>query len=275
MLLSYKKNKLGINLAIPLYMLVLTSCQVPKEEKIDHDYSYLDQPYQGHYKIGKPYKIKGKWYYPEVNEMYSEIGEASWYGGSFHGEKTANGDIYNSKSLTAAHRTLPLPSMVRVTNLENGHSVIVMVNDRGPFAKNRIIDVSERTADLLEFKNKGIAQVKIEYLPKQTKELREHFAMKTPCDKKVDTVQKAENDIQDNDSKLYIQIGAYKNKETANKQASIYANFGDVKVTKITRNNVPLYRVRIGPIDKLSDAKEIIGRVKSASNANIMLTNES
>lgn len=105
----------------------------------------------GIYKVGNPYKIMGKWYYPQEDYDYSEVGTASWYGKDFHAKRTANGEKYDMYSLTAAHRTLPLPSIVKVTNLENGRSLVLRVNDRGPYAKNRIIDVSKRASQLLGF----------------------------------------------------------------------------------------------------------------------------
>ena len=92
----------------------------------------------GNYKIGKPYQIKGVWYYPKVDYQHNETGIASWYGPGFHGKKTANGEIYDQNALTAAHRTLPMPSLVQVTNLENGRSLRLTVNDRGPFAHGRL-----------------------------------------------------------------------------------------------------------------------------------------
>ena len=118
----------------------------------------------GYYKVGSPYKIDGKKYTPKVNENYKETGLASWYGSDFHNKKTANGEVFDKNKITAAHKTLPLPSIVRVTNLENGKSIKVRVNDRGPFVGNRIIDLSEKTASKLGIKEKGVARVKVEYL---------------------------------------------------------------------------------------------------------------
>jgi len=127
--------------------------------------------YVGQYKVGNPYKIEDTFYYPQEYDDYEEVGISSWYGDDFHGKKTSNGEIYNSGALTAAHQTLPLPSIVRVTNLENQKSVLVRVNDRGPFAKSRIIDVSEKAAEMLGFHDKGTTTVKVEFLPKETEEL--------------------------------------------------------------------------------------------------------
>ncbi len=118
----------------------------------------------GRYHVGKPYVIAGVTYYPEENPNYRASGIASWYGDAFHGRLTSNGEIFDMRSITAAHPTLPLPSYVRVTNLSNGRSLIVRVNDRGPFHANRVIDVSVRAADLLGFKHQGTARVRVEYV---------------------------------------------------------------------------------------------------------------
>lgn len=134
--------------------------------------------YKGYFKIGEPYEIFGVSYFPQNYASFEESGTASWYGDDFHGKLTANGEIYNMDEMTAAHRTLPLPSMVRVTNLRNGKSVIVRVNDRGPFAKNRIIDVSEKAAIALEFKDRGTTEVKIELLRNDTDELLQRLKIK-------------------------------------------------------------------------------------------------
>lgn len=129
----------------------------------------------GKYKIGTPYQIDGVWYTPREDYAYVEEGTASWYGPDFHGKDTANGETYDMQSLTAAHRTLPMPSVVRVTNLENGRSAILRVNDRGPFAQNRILDVSKRAAETLGFLDKGTARVRVEILAEESVALKEHM----------------------------------------------------------------------------------------------------
>ena len=126
----------------------------------------------GVYKVGNPYKILGRWYYPKEDYKYKEVGTASWYGPDFHAKRTANGEKYDMHALTAAHRTLPLPSIVRVTNLENGRSLLVRVNDRGPYARNRIIDISKKGAQLLGFLEQGTAKVRVEVLEKESKNLK-------------------------------------------------------------------------------------------------------
>ncbi|MBU0858695.1 MAG: septal ring lytic transglycosylase RlpA family protein [Alphaproteobacteria bacterium] len=125
----------------------------------------------GNFKIGKPYKVDGKWYYPKEQYEMTETGIASWYGPGFQGKKTASGETFDTGELTAAHRTLQMPSLVRVTNLDNGKSVIVRVNDRGPFKRGRVIDVSQKAAELLGFKNNGTAKVKLEVLKEESMRL--------------------------------------------------------------------------------------------------------
>lgn len=114
--------------------------------------------------VGKPYVVKGQTFVPRVDTAYNKVGYASWYGSAFHGRYTSNGEIYDRFALTAAHPTLPLPSYARVTNLDNGSSVIVRINDRGPFERGRIIDLSSKTADLLDMKGHGTAKVRVQYV---------------------------------------------------------------------------------------------------------------
>lgn len=118
----------------------------------------------GVYRVGKPYTVAGRVYVPEENVNYSAIGLASWYGDDFHGRYTANGEIFDMASISAAHPTLPLPSYVRVTNLANNRSIVVRVNDRGPYVGDRVIDVSVKTAELLGFYGHGVARVKVDYV---------------------------------------------------------------------------------------------------------------
>ena len=118
----------------------------------------------GRRQIGKPYKIKGKWYTPKEEFGYDRKGQASWYGPNFHGRLTANGEVYDQFALTAAHPTFPLPSYARVTNLANGSSIVVRVNDRGPYHPGRIIDLSAKASELLDYQRKGVAQVRVQYI---------------------------------------------------------------------------------------------------------------
>jgi rare lipoprotein A len=121
-------------------------------------------PNAGIYKIGEPYQEDGVWYTPHEQPEYDETGIASWYGPNFYGQRTANGEVFDASALTAAHPTLPMPVNVRVTNLDNGRALVLRVNDRGPFARGRIIDVSERAAKMLGFYGQGTAHVRVTYL---------------------------------------------------------------------------------------------------------------
>ncbi|MGH7094755.1 MAG: septal ring lytic transglycosylase RlpA family protein [Stellaceae bacterium] len=120
------------------------------------------------FKIGAPYEVKGVWYTPRADYAYDKTGTASWYGKQFQGRYTANGEVFDINRLSAAHTTLPLPSIVEVTNLRNGRSLQLRVNDRGPFADGRIIDVSRRAAQLLGFENAGVAPVHVRILPRRS-----------------------------------------------------------------------------------------------------------
>ena len=118
----------------------------------------------GRYMVGDPYVVKGKTYVPKEDFSYNKVGVASWYGSAFHGRLTANGEVYDLDHLSAAHPTFPLPSYARVTNVENGSSIIVRVNDRGPFHPGRLIDVSSKTADMLDLKHSGTGKVRVQYV---------------------------------------------------------------------------------------------------------------
>ena len=147
--------------AVAAFAVLAAACTTTKEVP-NTTVSVL--PNAGVYKVGNPYEADGIWYYPREQPDYDETGIASWYGAQFHGKRTSNGEIFDSNALTAAHRTLPMPVNVRVTNLDNGRSLVVRVNDRGPFARGRIIDVSKHAAELLGFYTTGTAKVRVTYL---------------------------------------------------------------------------------------------------------------
>jgi rare lipoprotein A len=149
---------------IALACLALAHCSWPKYGPRVVDEGEPIPKGGGSYKVGQPYSINGRTYAPHENPSYRGEGVASWYGRDFHGRLTANGEVYDMHSISAAHTTMPLPSYARVTNLENGRSIVVRVNDRGPYVRNRIIDVSIGTAKALEFYGKGIARVRVEYV---------------------------------------------------------------------------------------------------------------
>lgn len=123
------------------------------------------------YKVGKPYQVAGVWYYPQEDFNYDETGIASWYGPDFHAKLTANGEVFDQNAVTAAHKTLQMPSIARITNLENGRSIIVRINDRGPFVNGRILDLSRRSAQLLGMEGKGTAKVRVQVMNEESRAL--------------------------------------------------------------------------------------------------------
>ena len=147
-------------------LLLLAGCasSPPHAVAPPEDHTVRVPPNAGVYKVGDPYQIDNIWYYPHEQPDYDETGIASWYGPDFYGKYTANGELYDGNALTAAHRTLPMPVNVRVTNLENGKSIIVRVNDRGPYARGRIIDLSRHAAELLDVVRSGTARVRVTYI---------------------------------------------------------------------------------------------------------------
>jgi rare lipoprotein A len=154
-------------LLIATLCLGLSACGSGNNERLGERVIALGQPVPkggGVYQIGKPYQISGQTYTPREEAGYDRVGNASWYGELFHGRRTANGEIYDMDRLSAAHPTLPLPVYARVTNLNNGRTIVVRINDRGPYARDRIIDLSRRSAELLAFRTNGTATVRVKYL---------------------------------------------------------------------------------------------------------------
>lgn len=144
----------------PIVVLALfaAGCETARPDGANH------QSARPHYKVGAPYQVAGRWYTPKVDKSYDEIGIASWYGDAFHGKLTANGEIFDKTRLSAAHKTLPMPILVEVENLENGRRAILRLNDRGPFVDDRLIDLSHAAADKLGFTQKGLARVRVRYV---------------------------------------------------------------------------------------------------------------
>ncbi|UNM05937.1 MAG: septal ring lytic transglycosylase RlpA family protein [Holosporaceae bacterium] len=181
------KNKSFKSIVILCALLVLASCTnrrkperllPPEPIVIDNDQvksSEKSLPFWAQtkgdavHKIGKPYKVNGVWYFPAENPKYDEIGVASVYTNSFHGKRTANGEVYSKDRLTACHKTLPLPSIVRMTNLENNKSTTVRINDRGPFVNDRLVDVSPAVAEILQFAPGSPVKVRVEILSNESK----------------------------------------------------------------------------------------------------------
>ncbi len=177
-----------INIIILVICALLSSC-VSYESEHNRD---LSKKTLGTYKIGNAYKINGKIYHPKKEINYDQEGLASWYGSEFHNRKTANGAIFSKNQLTAAHKTLPLPSVVEVTNLSNGRKIELVVNDRGPYgphADKRIIDLSERAAELLGMRKQGVGKVRVRYLHEHSETL---LAGNNPFNRSSEQVQVAQ-----------------------------------------------------------------------------------
>ncbi|MCF6196343.1 MAG: septal ring lytic transglycosylase RlpA family protein [Emcibacter sp.] len=222
------------------------------------------------YKVGKPYKVSGKIYRPAADPYYDKVGLASWYGSKFHGRKTANGDVFNMNSLTAAHTTLPMPSYVRVTNLENGRWLILLVNDRGPFVGDRLIDVSRRAAQLLGFEKKGVTRVRVQAvkgprgeLPTQIQARKEPLIQKNPVVEIVRIEPPKRADKIEGGKNIYVQIGAYADQKNAEKVVDSIHHISDTKIERVDINGQKLYRVRVGPQPTVELAEIILGRILS------------
>jgi rare lipoprotein A len=226
----------------------------------------------GIYKVGNPYKILGKWYYPKEDYSYSEVGMASWYGSDFHAKTTANGETYDMHSLTAAHRTLPLPSIVKVTNLENGRSLVLRVNDRGPYAKGRIIDVSKRASQLLGFHAQGTTKVRVEVMEKESKALKEALLGNNQAEKKAASkVQNAapvtdKNVIKQSYAKgsYFVQVGSFSKEQGAQDMAAQLTVDSNIYYVNVNGQNY--YRVRVGPFTSEAEAQTALSKVRSGGN---------
>lgn len=218
---------------------------------------------RGYYKVGKPYQIAGRWYHPRVDDSYDKIGIASWYGPQFHGKMTANGEVFDMNLLTAAHPTLPIPSLVRVTNLDNNKSVVVRVNDRGPYARDRIIDLSRRTADLLGFIHKGTARVRVTYIgradldPHHGTDGRGHqtagYAEQRPAAvAEAVSVRPASplaaGTTPATEERYVVVAGAFANQQNAEGVRAALAPLGDAKIVQTAhQSGSTLHRVEVGP----------------------------
>ncbi len=190
-----------------------------------------------------PYSVLGKTYYLLAqSDGYEEVGEASWYGRKFHGRRTANGEVYDMYKMTAAHKTLPIPSYVKVTNLDNQKSVVVRVNDRGPFHGNRIIDLSYAAAKRLDFHNQGVARVKVEDVTPTYDE-----PVVTQLPQPVIEVEPQAKEI--GIKQAYYQIGAFLQSDAANKLQNSIEQWLSYPVTVIQSATDQWYRVKVGPIN--------------------------
>lgn len=252
------------------------------------------------YKLGEPYEIDHVWYFPNYDANYDRTGVASWYGHPFHGRPTANGERYDMNDVTAAHPTLPLPSRVRVTNLENGRQLVLRVNDRGPFIDGRLIDVSRRAAQLLGFYRKGLAEVRVEYLgldhlepdvpwPADSPKARlangtpsatamahgvasSTAAVERPLAKPLGTEASNPAQAENRHSAagrsrsrgFLVEAAALDQRDDADRLSAVVRSLGTVAVEPERRGGRVVYAVRIGPVDSDDEAATILAQLNRA-----------
>jgi rare lipoprotein A len=273
-------------------------------EKLGERVIPLGQPVPkggGTYSLGAPYQVAGVWYRPRENPSYDQVGIASWYGELFQGRRTANGEIYDMDRLSAASPTLPLPVYARVTNLENRRSIIVRVNDRGPYSSDRIMDVSRRSAEALGFRERGTARVRVQYLGRaplngddsyERRYLasqgwahvasnraaparpREPVAVSsiggTPSLRwQASTRPQARFEPAPIQSAtraggVMIQAGSFRNEDNAERARSVLGAIAAVRVASIDGARGRLFRVRLGPFANEQDAAAALSRVIEA-----------
>lgn len=255
------------------------------------------------YKVGKPYKVNGVWYFPKEDYKYDEIGIASWYGPGFHEKTTANGEIFDMDLITAAHKTLPLPSVARVTNLENGRTVLVRINDRGPFVNERIIDLSKKAADLLGMLPRGTAKVRVELMPEESMSVAsvaQKAAYASSGEKEAPLVSKAgvvelSSDLSLSEMSgepdksghietykdqsapqeslfnggIYLQVGAFSKISNAKSLARTLSHLGTPEVVTFSLGNKTLYRVRFGPFNDITQANKLENAIVEAGHTDI------
>lgn len=241
--------------------------------------SEMAEPY-----AGPPYQVEGKWYVPTHEPTYNETGVASWYGPGFHKKSSASGETYDQTALTAAHPTLPIPSIVRVTNLENGKTVLVRLNDRGPFVDDRIIDLSRRAAETLDMTRKGTAKVRVEYVgpaPKAANTLPadpEFANINLPQQPVAQPAQPRLVSIQapvqlagpaapiaaaplTETRGFFVQAGSFADLANASAARNKLAGLGPVTLTTAQVNGTEFYRVMLGPWSSRAEAERMQGRV--------------
>ena len=216
-------------------------------------------------RTGAPYQANGQWFVPTAEPGYTESGSASWYGADFQGRPTASGELFDSEALTAAHPTLPIPSLVQVTNLENGREVIVRVNDRGPFHANRLIDVSRRTAEVLGFERQGQARVNVRYLGPAPRRVQADAspAMGAPPARVAvaeappvsPSAPVAVASTPRPEGAYFIQVGAFSNPANVERARTVLGQTGAVSVDLRQSNGAALQRVRVGSWQTRAEAE--------------------
>lgn len=242
----------------------------------------------GHYKLGKPYRIAGRWYRPAYDPAYDRIGTASWYGSDFQGLPTANGEVFDRRRITAAHPTLPLPSLVRVTNLENGRSLTLRVNDRGPFVGNRMIDLSQAAARNLGFEEAGLARVRVTFLkladatgtpPQPTVAAR---TPEPPPSRAVPPRVVAAAPVRLAAAPAappafcsgpqFVQVGAFAEADTMRTAMATVGALRPVRVEPAFVGRQALARVRLGPFEDAAEASALLRQVQARGYPGAFLT---
>lgn len=234
------------------------------------------------YKVGRPYVIAGKRHYPSERFVHTETGRASWYGPGFHGKRTANGERFDQRAMTAAHRTLQMPSIVRATNIGNGRSVVLRVNDRGPYHGGRVLDVSEAAAEALNFKHLGTAIVRIDVLEQPSREaarlaqegasvaeleaLRARAAARpvtspSPPPPTVVASATPPRPAPPPSEQAYVQAGAFAEIDNARKLAARAAPYGEAEILPLFTGDKRLYRVRLGPYPDIAAAGRAVAQL--------------
>lgn len=244
----------------------------------------------GRYKVGRPYTIGGVTYVPREDFAYQETGIASWYGPGFHGRRTANGEIYDQDALTAAHPTLQMPSLVRVTNLANGRSLVVRINDRGPFVRGRIIDLSRRGAELLGFLREGVTPVRVQVLTEESIALARRAGREGPIPATGTPSAAARSNIPGThlergrvlpdpvvrhaavgSPRLYVQAGAFRDAGNARRLADRLDRIARTAIHTVEIDGARYHRVRLGPFGSVTEADRVLSRVISAGYPQALL----
>jgi rare lipoprotein A len=243
----------------------LTACSSGSDTAFNDKSGYYDSrtPKVEKQKVGRPYQISGQWYTPAVDETYDEIGIASWYGPGFDGRPAANGEIFNENKISAAHKTLPLPSYVQVTNLDNGKQLYVRINDRGPFVDDRIIDLSKKAAELLGSKNTGVARVRVRVAPPPY-----NVTLLTPDGKTIVGTHRQsprKNTMIANKQPAQDPIETASIKQT---HLPLYQGVSDNEPSRATGNNIPKYANNTppSPLPPLNDTYAVKIGVFSDTN---------
>ncbi len=232
----------------------------------------------GYRKTGKPYTFAGHWYYPLATaDGYNETGIASWYGTKFHGKKTANGERYDMYAMSAAHKTLPLPTMVRVTNLDNRRSVVVRVNDRGPFVKSRVIDLSYAAAKTLGYDDAGTASVRVEVLGNRVASSNSRNIQPAPVRRPVILPQsKVPTTIPTaRPGAMYIQLGAFSSHINAKQlKESLKSEYPSVQIYEKNGGYSEIFRVRLGPFTDVERIEDVVLSIQDRGYSNAIVVIE-